>query len=526
MGSGDIEMKEHDEEEETPSPRKKRGKKKDDEPIIPLNTPLIDRQDKRGYTALFWAVKENKIEAAKLLIEKGSNVNCLDKLNKQSILSLAAEFGDLDMVKLLVEKGALVDNTDKLYKTPLIKAIINGHLPVVSYLMHMGADADAQDSSHNSVSHYAAAYGWINCLEFLIANGANANVFNDWKISPLGVAMLKGHFACADLLLNQKGVDVNITDDQGCTLLAQSCKILNTNSITQIQYLVEKKGANTEISDLNGYTPLHHLAATTFHDAEKEKLKLATVLPTSVNIAKVLFTAGANINAITKDKSTALSIAVKVSNFAFIKFLLENGAKLGTPDSGENILHNFATSAITVDLVPTFELMIKAGVDQLHELTKGVDKTGFTPFLTLIQTYANTEFVTHIPAKYTTTTRVVSGKRRNLSQWVNETKKTEEEVAKEKAKFIEFFKLFMEYAKPNVSVYVDKLSKYRGILDDEEEEEIGVNIDDENSDEDIEPDISENESEEDKEEEEDAMDVDSETEKREKKILMKILSLI
>jgi ankyrin repeat protein len=47
--------------------------------------------------------------------------------------------GHLECVKLLVEKGAFIDHPDKLKRTPLIHAVKNGQLVVVSYLAHMGA---------------------------------------------------------------------------------------------------------------------------------------------------------------------------------------------------------------------------------------------------------------------------------------------------------------------------------------------------------------------------------------------------
>jgi ankyrin repeat protein len=65
------------------------------------------------------------------------------------------------------------------------------------------------------VVHYAAGYGWLECLKFLVRNSADPNTMNDWKTTPLGIAMMKGHLACADFLLEQEGVDVNIKNDQG-----------------------------------------------------------------------------------------------------------------------------------------------------------------------------------------------------------------------------------------------------------------------------------------------------------------------
>jgi len=50
------------------------------------------------------------------------------------------------------------------------------------------------DTSGNSGLHYAAAYGFIECLEFLIKMGADPNRENLWKTNPLQIAMLKKNF--------------------------------------------------------------------------------------------------------------------------------------------------------------------------------------------------------------------------------------------------------------------------------------------------------------------------------------------
>ena len=45
----------------------------------------------------------------------------------------------------------------------------NGHTKVATVLLQNGADWDHKDSSDNTPLHYAAAYGWLDCIEMLIA---------------------------------------------------------------------------------------------------------------------------------------------------------------------------------------------------------------------------------------------------------------------------------------------------------------------------------------------------------------------
>lgn len=127
-------------------------------------------------------------------------------------------------------------------------------------MIPQSADPSCADSSSNSAAHYAAAYGWLECLKLLVERGADPNAPNDWKTTPLAIAMQKGHIAIADYLLEQDSVDVNIRDDEGRTLVAQMMEVVSETSLKQLYYLLEKKNADVTTPDVNGCTPLHLVA--------------------------------------------------------------------------------------------------------------------------------------------------------------------------------------------------------------------------------------------------------------------------
>ena len=69
------------------------------------------------------------------------------------------------------------------------------------------------DSSMNTPLHYAAASGFIECIDLLLKHGADLNAMNSWKVTPITIAMLNNHFGTVKWLLQELNVDVNGKDD-------------------------------------------------------------------------------------------------------------------------------------------------------------------------------------------------------------------------------------------------------------------------------------------------------------------------
>jgi ankyrin repeat protein len=130
-------------------------------------------------------------------------------------------------------------------------------------------DPNAADSSKNTPAHYASGYGWLEVLKYLVQHGADPNLQNDWKSTPLSIAMFKGHLACADFLLNQSGVDVNIRDESGRSLLSQTIdNMTDDKAVSQMKYLLDKEGIDVNLADTQGLTPLHLIATRVGEDEQ------------------------------------------------------------------------------------------------------------------------------------------------------------------------------------------------------------------------------------------------------------------
>jgi ankyrin repeat protein len=86
------------------------------------NTRTEDRADINSTglehrTALHWAVYENKMEAVKILIKYGANVEARTDKNRTP-LHIASILGQISICQVLLESRACVDAQDKDNNTP------------------------------------------------------------------------------------------------------------------------------------------------------------------------------------------------------------------------------------------------------------------------------------------------------------------------------------------------------------------------------------------------------------------------
>ena len=95
-----------------------------------------------GYTPLMYAAYHNAYASAKILVERGAEVNTQD-MTGSTALMIASANGSFEMAKFLIEKGADVNRKDSMMGTALMRAASAGYGKLVRLLLDNGADANA-----------------------------------------------------------------------------------------------------------------------------------------------------------------------------------------------------------------------------------------------------------------------------------------------------------------------------------------------------------------------------------------------
>lgn len=137
--------------------------------------------------------------------------------NWQPVLRTATQEDDAPIARMLLDKGANVNERDVLGSGALSAAAYSNDVDLVGLLLQRGADRGCQDEALLT----AAFWGNTAVARVLIAHGANVNarIFS-WGSSstPLMNASGMKRQATVKLLL-RKGADVNFRDEFGYTPL-------------------------------------------------------------------------------------------------------------------------------------------------------------------------------------------------------------------------------------------------------------------------------------------------------------------
>jgi len=93
----------------------------------------------------YWAIAEGDLEALRLLIRFGLDVNYEWRKEGGNLLTNAVQFGHLEQVRLLVDSGASLVRDSRYGRSPLYSAVIYDQKAIETYLRLRGAQFNDWD---------------------------------------------------------------------------------------------------------------------------------------------------------------------------------------------------------------------------------------------------------------------------------------------------------------------------------------------------------------------------------------------
>jgi ankyrin repeat protein len=347
-----------------------------------------------GTTAIMYAAANDDVELVRALIKSRANVNARNQFGT-SALTEAAIIGSASAIDALLKAGADPNTRTPEGETPLMAVARSGKVDAAQRLLEAGADVNAKEAwGGQSALMWAAAQGQAEMVKLLAARGADLNargVVRQWErkviTEPRPKDMNKGGFTpllyaaregCVDCIrhLMAAGADPDLEDPDRVTPLNMALLNLHFDAAAA---LIEA-GADVNKWDLYGRSPLY-MAADVSTLPMKGNGAMA-VLPsedsrTALDVGRLLLAKGADPNlrlkrrppyrdvpqdrggdAILAQGATALLRAARAGDAPFVELLLKHGALVDLP-SKEGVT----------------PLMAAAGVDFGTRVTRGRNRT-------------------------------------------------------------------------------------------------------------------------------------------------------
>lgn len=166
----------------------------------------INGQDDSGRTALMIATRNNDVATAKALIDAGADVNIQDNIQDSPFLYAGAE-GYIEILKLTIDAGANTKITNRFGGTALIPASEHGYVDVVEMLL---TQTDINVNHVNNLGWTALMEAVIlndggekqqQTIQLLIDHGADVNIPDNSKVTPLQHARERGYAEIEQILL-------------------------------------------------------------------------------------------------------------------------------------------------------------------------------------------------------------------------------------------------------------------------------------------------------------------------------------
>jgi ankyrin repeat protein len=301
--------------------------------------PELHVIDSLGNQPLLWAARNGHEGVARLLLQKGADVEARNH-DGVTALHLAAANGHVSTAQLLLDHGMPITVQDKRGRTPLHATANHGHVNVASLLLDRAVDVDVKDGCSWTPLHNASRTGNESVVKLLLNRNASVKIRDREGLTALQHAAWNGHASCV-LLLLRKGANIESRALDGWTPLQSAA----WNGHEECVKILLQEKANINARNNAGSTALHHVSWKGF-----------------VGLAELLVKEGADVNCDDSEGGTALQQAAWRGHAEVVSALIQSGSGLNVNarnKSGQTALHQAAGNG-QEEIV---RLLVNAGVD-------------------------------------------------------------------------------------------------------------------------------------------------------------------
>ena len=307
----------------------------------------VNARGARGQTALMWAVAQKHPEVVRVLLARGADIRARSdswsevmavsphgylEYNRaiphgnETALMFAARVDDLASARLLVAAGADVNDQDAWGVSAVVLASHSGFTDVVEFLLEKGANANADKAGFTAL-HEAVMRRDENLVKVLLNHGADANApIRTW--TPARRSSRDFNFPPELIGATPFWLAARFTEPEVMRLLvkhgADPLFVLRSERMVEGRGVAweERKEATNAVMAAAGMGG-GGSSWIEIERSQREKLALEAV--------KLAVELGVDVTAKNLDGRTSLDSAKRLGWESVAAFLVEKGAKPGTP---------------------------------------------------------------------------------------------------------------------------------------------------------------------------------------------------
>lgn len=343
----------------------------------------VDTRDKEGVTALLRAANAERPEAVRYLLAAGADRGARDR-GGRSLVHLAAAYPRmLPVLAEVLAAGASPDDQFEGGVTPLMTALLRGHLDGARALLARGADPRLRDRHgdtaviHMLAGIYAFRDGQdhraaLEVLEELLRLGVDPLARGQYGRDAMAVAASKG-LRAAMAVLRRYGSSIENADADGLTPLQQAWW---GGQQAQIDWLLGQ-GVAVDFFSAVALGRVDQVAAALDRDPDLLQRPLKAIRSAPLSIAlhagqpamvKFLLDSGADPNGPDSAGGSLMHAVRRLPDPAVLKLLIAHGADLEACDGDRNTALNYAARDDKLDLA---RILLDADADPNAQTERG-----------------------------------------------------------------------------------------------------------------------------------------------------------
>jgi ankyrin repeat protein len=297
---------------------------------------LLDEHDRRGKNTNSLRPREKRpwSRSARMPIVRNVGVHARDDDNRSTPLHLACENGYHTVAQLLLDRNANVDAQDILSSTPLHQVLyqmlykhtrVESFKAVVAVLVKYNASVNVQNDEGQTPLHVACQVGDQDVTQLLLGQDADTEVQDNSQSTPLLLALehwerwRNGTLKAVAKLFIESGANVNVRNNKGRTPLHIACQIGSHDVVR----LLQDQDADIEVVESSHWALL-------FRPLKEEHWSIGAF------VTKLLIEFGANVNVRNNNGQTPLHLACQVGSHDVVQLLLGRGADMEVQDDSHS----------------------------------------------------------------------------------------------------------------------------------------------------------------------------------------------